>query len=418
MFTREGARALKKDLTNTRALCGALGNPQDRLKTIHVAGTNGKGSTSHALAAILQQAGYRTGLYTSPHLVDFRERIRVDGLPIPPDAVVDFVQANLRLIDDVKPSFFEVTVAMAFDYFVKAEVEIAVIETGLGGRLDSTNIIVPELSIITNIGMDHADILGESLQDIAKEKAGIIKAGVPVVVSEFQEPVAEVFRRCAQTMGSTLVFASEQRSAIRLSRDLNTQEVTVAELATGDSTLYRMDLQGSYQAKNLLGILSAVAVLRDKGWAISDAAVREALAQVQRLTGLQGRWQTLAQHPMLVCDTGHNADGWRVVLENIAQTPFRQLRMVVGVMKDKDLSNMLPLLPDHAIYYFCQVDMPRALSATALAAAAAEWGLIGRPFNSVAEAVGMARIEADAEDLIFVGGSTFVVGELLTGWST
>lgn len=419
VFTRDGISALKKDLTNTRLLCQALGNPEKQLRTIHVAGTNGKGSTSHALAAILQKAGYRTGLYTSPHLVDFRERIRINGEVIAETRVVDFIQRHRTLIEEVQPSFFELTVVLAFDYFASESVDVAIIETGLGGRLDSTNVILPELSLITNIGKDHADILGDTLEAIASEKAGIIKPGVPVVISEYQDLIAGVYRQRAEKLGAKLVFASKQRTATRIDGDPLGDETGVAlevrHLSDGDTQTYRMDLQGSYQARNLVGILSAVDVLREQGWEIPEQAVRDGLAHIQLLTGLQGRWQTISRRPRVICDTGHNEDGWRVVLDNIARTPYRQLRMVLGVMKDKDLAAMLGLLPQNAVYYFCQVDLPRALPSEMLRASATSLGLKGRAYATVEEALDDARAEAGVDDLIFVGGSTFVVGELLKG---
>lgn len=415
MFTRDGVSAMKKDLTNTLALCRALGNPQDRLRTVHVAGTNGKGSTSHTLAAILQEAGYRTGLYTSPHLVDFRERIRVDGAMIPHQHVIDFVQKHRSLIEEVQPSFFEVTVVLAFDYFVSAGVDVAVIETGLGGRLDSTNVIRPSLSVITNIGMDHSDILGDTLAAIAAEKAGIIKRGIPVVISEYQEEIADVFKRKAKEANVDPVFASEHYAVTFMGRDAEAQQVAVTPRnSSAQPEVYRLDLQGSYQVQNLVGILSAVDSLRDTGWTIPEQAVRTALSNVQRITGLQGRWQTLSRNPLLICDTGHNADGWRVVLGNIKMTPHERLHMVLGVMKDKDLHQMLPLLPRDAIYYFCQVAMPRALPSGELVTAASSLGLQGRAYASVEDAVRAAQKDAAGGDLIFVGGSTFVVGELLS----
>lgn len=413
MFTRDGASAFKKDLTNTYRLCEALDNPQHRFKSIHIAGTNGKGSTSHMLAAILQVAGYKTGLYTSPHLLDFRERIRVNGQMIPKRAVSRFVELNQALIEEVQPSFFEATVAMAFDCFAREAVDVAVVETGLGGRLDSTNVITPLLSIITNIGYDHTNMLGNTLQEIALEKAGIIKRGVPVVVGEWQPPIAGVFERIAKEQGSRLSFASQWWHVNVVGRDAEHLylEARRRNAARGDA--YTLDLKGQYQGKNLPGVLAAVDELRNAGFGISDAHIRQALTQVQQLTGLMGRWQTLATDPLIICDTGHNADGWREVLANISATPHNRLAMVIGVMRDKDLDKMLPLLPNDAHYYFCQVDMPRALPAAELCAAAEARGLKGQHFGSVAEAVRAAKQQSAVDDLIFVGGSTFVVADAL-----
>ena len=413
VFTRDGASAFKKDLTNTYQLCEALGNPQERFKSIHVAGTNGKGSTSHMLSAVLQQAGNKVGLYTSPHLLDFRERIRIGGTMIPREWVVDFVVKYQSLITRVQPSFFEVTVAMAFAYFAELQVDIAVIETGLGGRLDSTNVITPLLSIITNIGYDHTAMLGETLPEIAGEKAGIIKPGVPVVVGEHQTPVAHVFERKATEQGSRLSFASDLWSVEFIGKDNRGLHLSVSK---GDSELavdYHLDLMGSYQLRNLPGVLCAVDELRQQGYAISSNAVSDALGHVQQLSGLMGRWQTLAVDPLVICDTGHNADGWREVLTNIGATPHRKLLMVIGVMRDKDLAHMLPMLPKDAQYFFCQVDMPRALPTDELRIAARGYGLVGDGYASVAAAIAAARKSAAPEDLVFIGGSTFIVAAAL-----
>lgn len=413
MFTRDGASAIKKDLTNTYRLCEALGNPQRRFKSIHVAGTNGKGSTSHMLSAILQQAGYKTGLYTSPHLLDFRERIRVDGLMIPESWVAVFVDSHRTLVASIQPSFFEVTVAMAFAYFAEAEVDIAVVETGLGGRLDSTNIISPLLSIITNISYDHTAMLGNTLPEIAGEKAGIIKPGIPVVVGERQPAVAGVLEHVAAEKRSPLVFASQEWHVDSLGSAGQRINLRATHQHSAEKVTYALDLAGSYQAKNLPGVLCAVDQLRQQGFPVATADMQYALAHVQRLTGLMGRWQTLATDPLVICDTGHNADGWREVLTNIEATPHRILHMVIGVMRDKDLTHMLPLLPQDARYYFCQVDMPRALPASELCNVAGRHGIHGEAFDTVAVAITAARQHASAADLVFIGGSTFVVADAL-----
>ncbi len=412
MFTRDGVSAFKKDLANTLRLCQALGDPHKRIKTIHVAGTNGKGSTSHMLAAILQQAGYKVGLYTSPHLLDFRERIRINGEMIPQDAVVRFVQDNRSLIEAVQPSFFEATAVMAFDHFAREAVDVAVIETGLGGRLDSTNVVTPVLSLITNIGYDHTYLLGDTLPEIAAEKAGIIKQGIPVVISERQPEVAHVFVQKAAECGSKLVFAADdwQVRPMRLTSDYL---MLYASRRGEEERPFSLDLRGSYQRRNLPGVLAAVEELQTLGYQIANSDVLDGLQRVQSLTGLMGRWQTLATEPLLVCDTGHNADGWRAILANIASTPHHRLHVVLGVMQDKDLANMLPLLPADAQYYFCQVDMPRALPSSALREQASAYHLIGNHYPTVGDATGAARENATSEDLIFVGGSTFVVADLL-----
>ena len=414
MFTRDGASAFKKDLTNTYRLCEALGNPHERFKSIHIAGTNGKGSTSHMLAAILQAAGYKTGLYTSPHLLDFRERIRINGSMIPRDTVADFVDVNRPLMADIQPSFFEVTVAMAFAYFAEEQVDIVVVETGLGGRLDSTNVISPLLAVITNIGYDHTHMLGNTLQEIANEKAGIIKPGVPVVVGERQQDVAAIFERVAADKGSRLVFASDEWEINVRGKDSGLLQLSATHRYATDEQTYALDLMGGYQAKNLPGVLCAVAELEKQGFSIPATDLHWALQHVQRLTGLMGRWQTLSTDPLIICDTGHNVDGWREVLANIAATSYHELHIVIGVMRDKDLDKMLPLLPQNACYYFCQVDMPRALPAAELHAAAAPFGLLGQAFGSVAEALEIARQRALPADLIFIGGSTFIVAEALS----
>ncbi len=413
MFTRDGASAFKKDLTNTYRLCEAIGNPYERFKSIHIAGTNGKGSTSHMLAAILQQAGYKTGLYTSPHLLDFRERIRVNGMLVPREWVATFVNDHRALMETIRPSFFEVTVAMAFAYFAEAAVDIAIVETGLGGRLDSTNIITPLLSVITNIGYDHTAMLGDTLPEIAGEKAGIIKPGIPAVVGERQTAVADVFERVAAEKGSRLLFAPDQWHVTNLGRSEQHLNLNATLRHSGESTDYALDLMGSYQAKNLPAVLCAVAELRQQGLRIPEADVRYALAHVQQLTGLMGRWHTLATDPLVICDTGHNTDGWREVLANIEITSYDTLHMVIGMMRDKDPGRILPMLPKEAHYYFCQVDMPRALPAAELRTAAVRHGLRGDEFGTVAHAVAAARQAASAADLIFIGGSTFIVADAL-----
>jgi len=413
MFTRDGASALKKDLTNSVKLCGALGNPHRRFSAVHVAGTNGKGSTSHMLAAILQTAGYKTGLYTSPHLVDFRERIRINGAPIDESSVVKFVENNIPLIEQIQPSFFELTMAMAFTHFADQKVDIAIVETGLGGRLDSTNIITPLLSVITNIGYDHTNMLGTTLPEIAGEKAGIIKPGIPVVVSEWQPEISAVFERVAEDKQSRLVFAAHQWDIASEGQATGCLRVSVVDRHIGKSDEYALDLRGSYQVRNLPGVLESVVALRSAGYAITDLHVHEALKQVQRLTGLRGRWETLSHHPLVICDTGHNEDGWREVLANIGATPHAALHMVIGVMRDKDLDKMLPVLPQNAQYYFCQVAMPRALPSGELQNRAQRYGLRGDCFFNVVDAVQAAKSRAQPDDLIFVGGSTFVVADLL-----
>ncbi|MEJ5994243.1 folylpolyglutamate synthase/dihydrofolate synthase family protein [Pedobacter sp. Du54] len=413
MFTRIGAVALKKDLHNTLTLCAALDNPQHKFKSIHVAGTNGKGSTSHMLAAILQKAGYKTGLYTSPHLKDFRERIRINGKMISKAAVTRFVKEQRKLIHEVEPSFFEVTVAMAFDFFAKEKVDIAIIEVGLGGRLDSTNIIIPELSVITNISLDHTNILGNTLQEIAHEKAGIIKKNIPVVVGEKQIDIAGVFQKKAEAEHAPLSFA-EAILEVANSRSLNSH--LIIDILSDKKIIYKdlkLDLTGGYQQKNILTVLEAVHQLKKIGYRIADRALYSALKNTKKITGLQGRWQTLSKNPLVICDTGHNKAGITEVLKNITATPHYKLHMVIGMVKDKDINGVLTLLPKNAAYYFCSPKLERALPATELAKLAQKQGLKGKIFVSVTEALAIAKKSSSPNDLIFIGGSTFVVAEII-----
>ena len=411
MFTRDGASAFKKDLDRTIALCDALDNPQRKFKSIHVAGTNGKGSSSHMLAAILASAGYKTGLYTSPHLVDFRERIRINGEQISEQFVVDYVNKHKDLIDEVDPSFFEATVVMAFDYFAQEKVDIAIIEVGLGGRLDSTNVISPEICLITNIGMDHMNLLGDTIQEIAMEKAGIIKANTPVVVSESDPTTAPVFLNKAKDNNAPIYFADQLFSAKRIQKDFLTQSIIVE--SQGQTHEYALDLTGTYQLKNVLGVLGVIDQLRNLGYQISEKKLSFALGHVQSLTGLQGRWQTLSTSPFIICDTGHNEDGIKEVLKNLHEVDYKQLHVVIGAMKDKDLNHMLPYLPQDAIYYFSNPNMPRAMSASELALKAKEFGLMGKVSGSVVDALEDAKKAYLDGDLIFIGGSNFVVAEVL-----
>jgi len=436
MFTRVGASAITKDLANILELCSRINNPEQKFRSIHVGGTNGKGSSSHMLAAILQTAGYKTGLYTSPHLKDFRERIRINGKMMPKAEVVDFVKQQQKNIEEIEPSFFEVTVAMAFDHFARNQVDIAVIEVGLGGRLDSTNVINPILSVITNIGYDHMNLLGNTLPEIALEKAGIIKPGIPVVIGEKQAEVADVFIRKAKESGSELYFASDewelevgsrksevksQKSELKIqdsglwTMDYGLLNVQIRSLiqSSPHSIILSLDLTGSYQLKNLITVLSSVEQLRKLGLKITDKHIQTALKQVQKLTGLKGRWQTLSNDPLVICDTGHNQDGIREVLKNIDATPHEKLHMVIGMLKDKEIHKILALLPKNAVYYFCNPDLQRAKPAEELLSEAQVVGLHGKSYSTVKDALQAAKSNAKAKDLIFVGGSTFVVAEAL-----
>lgn len=417
MFTRIGPAALKADLTNTIELCSRIGNPQHKVKTIHIAGTNGKGSTSHMLAAILQSAGYKTGLYTSPHLKDFRERIRLNGEMIPEQQVIDFTNNQRSNIEEIDPSFFEVTVALAFDYFARQHVDIAVIEVGLGGRLDSTNIITPLVSVITNIGFDHVAILGDTLDKIAFEKAGIIKHGVPVVVGEKHPETVKTFINKAKAEKAHLTFASDQWDITKPDDSQNKEHMKLVVRKSGEINttyeIFELDLTGSYQMKNLGTVLSSVAELRKAGFDISDLHIKSALKNVISLTGLQGRWQILQQKPIVVCDTGHNEDGIREVLKNFKEQKYNQLHMVLGMVKDKEIEKILKLLPVNAAYYFCSPDIPRAKPTNELQEEAAKFNLNGASYNSVPAALNAAKAAASIHDLIFVGGSTFVVAEII-----
>ena len=421
MFTRVGSSAYKEDLTNTIELCKRLDNPQDKFKSIHIGGTNGKGSTSHMLAAVLQTAGYKTGLYTSPHLRDFRERVRINGEMISEQQVIDFVVKHQKDFETISPSFFEMTVGLAFDIFAKEKVDIAVIEVGLGGRLDSTNIITPLLSVITNIGWDHMNILGDTLQLIAGEKAGIIKHGVPVIIGEYQPDIANIFLQKAAKEEADISFASDDfevelkvesekfkvksRDLIDLQIQSNSSQLTTYNL--------QLDLTGSYQLKNIKTVLSAVKQLREQGFVITDEHLQIALRQVKTLTGLHGRWEVLSIDPLTICDTGHNPEGIQEVLKNINATPYQHLHFVVGMVNDKDISKVLSMLPTDATYYFCKPDIPRGLEAESLKHQAESFGLSGEIYPNVKTAYQSAQKNATKSDLVFVGGSTFVVAEVV-----
>jgi len=412
MFSRIGAAAYKPDLNNTIRICEFLGNPQTKFKSVHIAGTNGKGSVSHMLAAIFQTAGYRTGLYTSPHLKDFRERIKVDGKMISESFVVDFTEKIKPLISKIEPSFFEITVGMAFDYFKESEVDIAIIETGLGGRLDSTNVVMPEISIITNIGMDHMNILGDTLEKIAGEKAGIIKKRIPVVIGEVLHETQPVFEAKAKEENASLVIASQKRQAADWKWVKSELIVEVAEEHSTDHKIYRLDLPGIYQLKNLLTVLEACHQLKDKGWKLDDDIIRRGLQQVKKLTGLHGRWDIIHQHPTIVLDVAHNEDGIKQLLEQVEVTDHHALHIVTGFVKDKEVDKVLSLLPKTAQYYFTRADIPRALDVDSLIQMAKRHHLDGRTYDNVNAALKDAKTKAAKDDLIIVCGSVFLVGEV------
>ncbi len=389
MYQRQGAPAFKKDLTNSIAFSKHLGQPESTYPTVHVAGTNGKGSTSHMIASVLQEAGYKVGLYTSPHLKDFRERVRVNGNMITEEEVVEFVGRNQEFLEEQSLSFFELTVGMAFDHFARHRVDIAVIEVGLGGRLDSTNIITPLVSVITNIGLDHTQFLGETLPEIAFEKGGIIKPGIPVIIGEVHEETLPVFKKLAEER-KALLFVADQRL----------------------ESPYETDLIGSYQLKNLQTTLKTIELLGQKGIEVSNAQMRRGLLKVVENTGLKGRYQVLGEHPRVICDTAHNREGLELVLEQVLQEGADQLHFVLGMVNDKNLGTVLPLFPKDSTYYFCRPDVPRGLDAQHLQKEASTYGLKGEVYDSVLEAFEAARQNARQSDLIYVGGSTFVVAEM------
>lgn len=389
MFQQKGKEALKPKLTNIIHFCKELGMPHQQYPSVHIAGTNGKGSSSHAIASVLQHAGYKVGLYTSPHLKDFRERIKVNGQQVPKEFVCNFIDTHKDFLMRNELSFFEMSVGMAFAYFAYEEVDIAIIEVGLGGKWDSTNIITPIVSLITNIGYDHTDILGKTIVEIALQKAGIIKERVPIVISEYDEEAAVVFQEQARAFQAPIYFC-------------HTKEVA-----------YEMDLKGSYQKQNIKGIIGVVEILQKLGWKIPEEAIKNGLKSIVPTTGLQGRWQVLQQTPKVICDTGHNFNGLKLVLDQLLKEKYKNLHLVLGFVKEKDLHEILPLFPKEAKYYFTQPAIPRALSVDILKENASKCGLEGDSFPSVAKALQVAKENAQDNDVIFVGGSTFVVAEVL-----
>ena len=388
MFQRVGQAAYKADLSNITRICELLDNPQNQFKSIHVAGTNGKGSVTHMLASVLQEAGYKVGIYCSPHLVDFRERVKVNGQMISKQEVIDFVAQCKDLFDEIQPSFFEYTTALAFQCFAQQKVDVAVVEVGLGGRLDSTNVITPELSVITNIGLDHTNILGDTIGKIAVEKAGIIKIGIPVLIGEKQLETEKVFEEIASKNSSKLSYAK--------------------------SVDILCDLNGIYQKKNIATAFSAIQLLKEQGWKIEDKAVEDGFLKVAKNTAFMGRWQVLGSKPMIVCDTGHNKEGVEYVVKQLAQEKYNRLHIVWGAVKDKDQSKVLELLPKNAIYYFCAPNLERAMAANELKELAQQKSLRGQSYPSVNDAFLEAKKAANAADFVFVGGSTFVVAEVLS----
>jgi dihydrofolate synthase/folylpolyglutamate synthase len=416
VFHRIGKAAYKANLDNSIALDEHFGYPHKRYKTVHVAGTNGKGSVAHIIAAVLHSAGYKTGLYTSPHLFDFSERIKINGREIPERDVIDFVETNKSFIEYLRPSFFEITSSMAFWYFAKEQVDVAVIETGLGGRLDSTNIITPEIGVITNIGFDHTELLGDSLGKIAYEKAGIVKPRVPVVIGEKHEQTTEVFVAKARESDAPVFFAEDCLSVLSSESKPGKQTFVLAshnnELFDDSQFTASLDLEGNYQRKNIVTALASLALLRQQSFAISNEAMQTGLANAALNTGLKGRWQTLKSKPTIICDTGHNAHGLRCTMKQLSEQEYNRLYFVLGVVGDKDLDSIIPLLPESACYFFTQASIPRAMDARILAERCAKAGLNGELIPTVEEAVRKAMGTASANDLIFIGGSTYVVAEV------
>ena len=413
MYQRIGKEAVKKDLTNIRRLCKHLDNPQKKFKSIHIAGTNGKGSTAHMLAAIFQTAGYKTGLYTSPHFKDFRERVKINGKLISKKSVIEFVNDNYDYFNKIKPSFFEISVALAFLSFASEEVDIAIIETGLGGRLDSTNILKPELSIITNISHDHQQFLGNTLVKIAGEKAGIIKYRVPVIISQRQWRVEKVFETVAKKKLSKLYFATDRFIAEQDNTSLDQVEYYVSDLKLDRQIRFKSDMTGSYQEGNVPGVFQAVDILRTRGWRLEEQAILKALGSVKVQTSFIGRWQVIGKNPLVICDSGHNPAGIKVLVEQLSRLKKSKLHMVLGVVKDKDPRKFVSLLPEDSLLYFARPDIPRGQDPEILKTIALDNGYKASVHISVQAGLQAARKKAGSNDVIFVGGSTFVVAEVI-----
>ncbi len=412
MFSKTGAAAIKANLTNTRIICTQLGEPQNKFKSIHIAGTNGKGSCSHMLAAILQSCGYKTGLYTSPHLKDFRERIKINGEMIPQQFIIDFTENITPLIEKIHPSFFEITVGMAFDYFAKEKVDIAIIETGLGGRLDSTNIVNPIISVITNIGMDHMNILGDTLELIASEKAGIIKKNVPVVIGETSFETEKIFRSIAKENNASITFADQKRYTANWSHEKGYLVTDLIDKQNDVRVKIELDLPGYYQLKNLLTVAEVVCHLPGLGFELDPQKMLHSFKHVKKLTGLHGRWETIHQHPSVILDVAHNEAGITELMKQVELSDYHELHIIIGMVKDKEIKNVLALLPKTAHYYFTQAQIPRALPANQLIQHANAEGLTGHEYPNVNSALKHALSVAHKQDIILVCGSVFTVGEV------
>lgn len=390
MYQQQGGVAYKKDLSRTELFAAHLGHPETKFKSIHVGGTNGKGSTAHILAAVLQEAGYKVGLYTSPHLKDFRERIKINGAKIPENFVIDFIHEQKSFLEHHQLSFFEMTVGMAFSYFEKENVDIAVVEVGLGGRLDSTNIITPEVSVITNIGLDHTQFLGDTLQEIATEKAGIIKENVPAIIGETQDEIQSIFKEKAKIVNADLFFADATEHQV-----------------------FPCSLLGEYQQKNIKTAVQTLSVLKSKGFIIDEHQIKKGLMKVQSSTGLRGRWEVLSKNPKVICDTAHNKEGLTLVLNQLHKESYKTLHIVLGMVRDKAVEDLVDLFPKYAVYYFCSPALERGMKVDTLAQIFKAKGYQGQTYSSVNEAFNSAKQHATPQDLIFVGGSTFVVAEVL-----
>jgi len=413
MFSRIGSGAIKTGLTNTIILCNYLDNPQEKFKTVHIAGTNGKGSVSHMLASVFQAAGYKTGLYTSPHLKDFRERIKVNGEMISKEFVTGFTEKIKQVIEETEPSFFEITVAMAFDYFAEQKADIAIVEVGLGGRLDSTNIIIPEVSVITNIGWDHMNLLGDSLAKIAYEKAGIIKPGIPIVIGETIPETKPVFEKIAGENKAPLFIASQKREVMNWKWEKHELIVETAAKEKVDHRFFHLDLPGVYQAKNLLTVLETCFQLQQGGWQITNEHIHKGIQYTKKTTGLHGRWEVIHHSPAVVLDVAHNADGIQQLTEQVELTDHDDLHIILGMVKDKEIEKVLSLLPHAATYYFTQAHIPRAVEATVLQDKAKQYGLHGHIYADVNSALDDAKNKAGKKDLIIICGSVFLVGEVI-----
>ena len=416
MYHRIGAAAYKADLSNTFALCKLLDNPQNLSPSIHVAGTNGKGSVSHMLASILQESGFNVGLYTSPHLLDFRERIRVNGKMIPKGKVIRFVEDHMQDFEKIQPSFFEMTVALAFDHFRDEKIDIGIIEVGLGGRLDSTNIITPVLSVITNVSFDHMQFLGNTLEAIAREKAGIIKKGVPVVIGETHQETKPIFIHQARLHNSQITFADDVFQSQVVHPSSQNKDLLVINIFQGQQIYIRhltSQLAGLYQQKNIITVLEACEQLRPRGFVIDRGNIVKGIRNVIKNTGLQGRWQVLTDSPLTICDTCHNSGGLSEALAQISITRHKQLHFVFGIVNDKEIGSILRMLPKNAVYYFCKANIPRGMDAEDLKTLALKEGLSGNTYVSVKDALEAAQKASNTEDLVFVGGSTFVVAEIV-----